>query len=187
MVADGGLVGIWLGWGRRRAGARRSQGAGGFGSFAAWGGLGGPSLAFRVLLAVGGFDVATNGDTARLEAHATPRPVLFHFDGMTHHPEFDLFQAGLPAALEFLHPLAAADGIGYVCNQPHQIVPVQNTTTTLVPFELLCLVAGGAEVGDDLQDRFPQPLGRHVSPVIEPQGEQHLESPPLAAHTLSFP
>ena len=58
---------------------------------------------------------------------------------------------------------------------------------TPVPFELLCLVAGGAEVRDDFQDRFRKPLGRHVSPVIELQGEQHLESPPLAAHKLSFP
>jgi len=72
-------------------------------------------------------------------------------------------------------------------DQPHQIVPVLDTTMTPVPFELLCFVTGSAKASDHFQHRFRESLGGHVSPVIELQGEQHLESPPLAAHKLSSP
>ncbi len=86
-----------------------------------------------------------------------------------------------------LHPLTTGGRVGHVRDQPHQIVPIQDTSMTPMRFEFLCLVADGAEVGGDFQGRFRKLLGWHISPVIELQGEQHLESPPRAAHRLSFP
>ena len=46
---------------------------------------------------------------------------------------------------------------------------------------------GRAEVIDNFQDGFGEPVGRNLSPVIELQREQYLESPPVAAHKSSFP
>ena len=101
---------------------------------------------------------------------------------MTHHPEFVLFQANLAAVLKLFHPLAAVRGICHVNNQPHEIIPIEDTALAPMAFEFLCFVAGGSEVVYDFQDRFCKSFGGHIPPVIELKREQHLESPPPAAH-----
>jgi hypothetical protein len=54
-------------------------------------------------------------------------------------------------------------------------------------FDLLRLIADGAKVPDDIENRLCKPFLRHISSIIELQGQQHLESPPIAAHRLFFP
>ena len=115
------------------------------------------------------------------------RLFLFDLDEITDHPEFKLFEAGFPAALEILHPLAALRRIGHVHYQPHEIVPVDHTAVAPVALQLLSLVTGSAEVVDDFQDGFCQPLGRDIPTIIELKREQHLESPPVAAHRWFCP
>ena len=111
---------------------------------------------------------------------------LFHLDAMTHHPEFLLFQASLPAGLELFHPLAALGRVGRVHRDPPEVVRVEYPALPPVAFKLLGLVTGRSEVIHDLQDRFGKPFGGHIPPVIELEGEQPLESPPFAAHRWSF-
>src|SRR5579859_1276190 len=58
------------------------------------------------------------------------RLTLFNIDKVTHHPDFKLLEARLPAALKFLHPFAALGCIGHVHHQPYQIVTIDYATLT---------------------------------------------------------
>jgi hypothetical protein len=68
-----------------------------------------------------------------------------------------------------------------------QVVAVECAAVPPVPLNVLCLVAGRAELLDDLQHGVSQPLGGDVAAVVELEGEQHLESPPPAAHSSPSP
>src|SRR5947209_15964076 len=48
-------------------------------------------------------------------------------DSVTDHPEFELFEALLPAGLESLHPFPITRRVGDVDDDSRQIVPIQNT------------------------------------------------------------
>jgi hypothetical protein len=39
----------------------------------------------------------------------------------------------------------------------------------------------------DFKNRIGQPFSRNIAAVIKLEWEQHLESPPLAAHSSPFP
>ena len=72
-------------------------------------------------------------------------------------------------------------------DEPHEGVTNYNATLTPMSFDTLSLLADRTEAIHDLQDRFGKPLTRNISTVIELEGEQHLELPPVTAHRLSFP
>jgi hypothetical protein len=107
---------------------------------------------------------------------------LLDFDRIADHPEFDLFEAVLPTFLEPLHPLAISRRAGHVDSDSDQIIPIEDTTVPPMALDLLGFIAGRAKLVDNLQDGCGDPFGRNGTPVIELEGKQHLEAPPLAAH-----
>jgi hypothetical protein len=108
----------------------------------------------------------------------------FDLDAVTDQPMLQLLQTGFPAGFEVAHPSSIFRSIGNIDDETNQIVAIQSSVVALVPFDTLRFMAGGAKLIDHLQNRFAQPPGRHFASIIELQREQHLESPPPAAHRL---
>lgn len=54
-------------------------------------------------------------------------------------------------------------------------------------FYSLRLITGCAELADDFQNRFREPLLINRASIIELKGKKNLEPPPFAAHKSSFP
>jgi hypothetical protein len=98
-----------------------------------------------------------------------------------------LLKFAFPAALECLHPAAVFLGVGYIDDEPNQVVAIENGALSPMAFDFLSFVAGGAELLDDFEEGVSEPLGGDVAAVVELEREQHLESPPLAAHKSPFP
>ena len=87
---------------------------------------------------------------------------------MAYHPQFELLETHLPALFELPHPVPILPAIGDVHDDPDKIVPVGYSSMTPVTLDLLCLVAGGTEVVDNLKNCIGYPLSWNVAPVIEP-------------------
>lgn len=100
------------------------------------------------------------------------------------HPQFELFEFCFPALFEGFHPAAILGRVGKVDNDADEVVAVSDAGLAPVAFDALGFVAGGAKLLDDFEHRVSQPLCGDVAAVVELEGEQHLESPPLAAHNL---
>ena len=134
------------------------------------------------------FISALDGSASRgFQVGALRVAVSFDGDEITHHPEFELFKLLLPPLLEPLHPLPVLGRVGYVYDEAHEVVAVHDRAVTSVPFDALGFITGGAELFDDLQNRLSQPFARDVAAVVELEREQHLESPPPAAHRSPSP
>jgi hypothetical protein len=113
--------------------------------------------------------------------------MLFNRDDVTNHPQLDLFKLCFPALLECLHPAPVVGGVRNVDDNSNKVVSIDHARLTPLTFDALRLIAGGPELFDDLQNRISQPFARNVAAVVELEWEQHLVSPPLAAHSSPFP
>jgi hypothetical protein len=98
-----------------------------------------------------------------------------------------LIEPLLPSLFECLHPPTILQRVRHVDAEANEVVAIENAGVPSVPFDALCLVAGGAEMLNDLEDGISQQLGWNVAAVVELEREQHLESPPPAAHSSPFP
>ena len=74
---------------------------------------------------------------------------LVYLDAVTHHPKIELFEPGFPASFELFHPLVISSGVGYINDELHEIVSINNATVAPMPFQFLRFVIGGAEVIHD--------------------------------------
>jgi hypothetical protein len=79
------------------------------------------------------------------------------------------------------------DVSGNINDEADKIVPIDGDALLPMPFDSLCFVACCAELADDFEHGVSQPLGWDVAAVVELEREQHLESPPLAAHSSPCP
>src|SRR4029453_4239581 len=106
-----------------------------------------------------------------LTPHSTLAPVrLFDLDAIAHHPQLHLLQTHFPTLFELSHPSAIPGTGGDIHDDSHQVVPVENSTVTPVPFHSLGLVTGRSEMLDDFEHRLSNPFSRDVTSIIEPEG-----------------
>ena len=108
--------------------------------------------------------------------------LIFDLDSITDHPEFNLFESGLPPILEVFQPLSVFDGVSDIDYKLDQVVAIQNSGVAPVSFNFLCFLACSAKVDDDFQVSLSQPLRRQFPAIIKLEGQEHLVSPPIAAH-----
>jgi hypothetical protein len=95
---------------------------------------------------------------------------LFDLDTITHHPQFELLKTLFPTIFELSHPLAVPCTVGYIHDNPYQVIPIENPTVTPVAFHFLRLVTRCTKVIDDFEDRFRNPFSRDIAAIIEPEG-----------------
>lgn len=111
----------------------------------------------------------------------------FDVDLVAHNPKLQLLEPILPARFELANPIAVVGGVGYVDDEPDEVVAVCHRAMPPVPFDLLRLVAGGTEALDDFEHGLGESIGRDLPTVIEPKGKQNLEPPPTVAHRSPSP
>jgi hypothetical protein len=115
------------------------------------------------------------------------RSASLDVDDVANKPQFELIELLLPSLLESLHPLSVSIRVGKVYNEPNKIIAVENIRMAPMSLDFLRLVAGGSELIDNFKYCFSQQVGWNVATVVELEWEQHLESPPPAAHSSPFP
>jgi hypothetical protein len=113
--------------------------------------------------------------------------VLLQLNHIANHPQFELIQTFLPAALELPHPLAIPSRIRQIHNELHQSVSIGNATLPPLTLYFLGFVAGRTEMIHNFEQGFGKPFCRNVSSIIELKGKKYLESPPSAPHMSSSP
>jgi hypothetical protein len=92
---------------------------------------------------------------------------LLDIDPEAHHPEFKLLKADFPAVPKLSHPAAIRGGVGHINDHAHEVVSEENASVTPVAFHLLRLVAGRAELINNLQNSVSKPFRRDISAVIK--------------------
>ena len=68
--------------------------------------------------------------------------VLLDLDTIAYHPQLKLFETRFPTLLELFHPLSILGSIRHINNDSHQIISIEHSTVSPVPFNFLRFVTG---------------------------------------------
>src|SRR4051794_32444996 len=108
---------------------------------------------------------------------------LLNLNAITDHPDFELLKSVLPTCFELLHPGAIFFQVREIDDDFRQVIPIYYAAVFPQAFNVLRLMAYGAELIADLKNSFCNPFAWHFASVIELARQHHLEAPPSRAHT----
>ncbi len=111
---------------------------------------------------------------------------LFNFNGVAHHPDFQLVEPLLPSRLKFFHPLSIFGRVGNIDHEDRKIVAEKDLVMTPAPLDRLAMERGGVELLDDLVNGLAQQLLRDVAAIIESHRKQHFIAPRFVFHRTFF-